>query len=478
MSSIKKTNKARLRHATLSSSILLIVFAVYIIVTAIVDQTKWQIDMTQNKLATLSSESKQFLKTIDQPVSILFLFKTYQQSSKEFKQADDLLRQYAQASSKIQYQVIDPDVHPELLPAKTSEEQSFDSGTIIVKSQQFSRIIPLNMWSIYSSNPQTGANNQISLNLEGPVSNAIAYVLGAKQLKVYTITGHGEINPEQMAYANDQSFAAFLRNQNYEVQPLSLTNKSFPTDADILCLLSPEDDLSTYEIEQLQNYVQSGGQLWINLIFSQGKQKRLLQWINSIGISVSDPVVERDPSRLIAQFGNNPTYFIPDIQPFDITKGLEGMLLVGQPLQLKESTQKKRYVTLQPLLQSSGKAGLLILDADGNINEPTPLVSPAILAYAITSQLDTNAPTSRIVLTTGDLRLVSVVPGTAKLTNNILTWLNNRSDQLNIPSKVLFQMPLRINVPVYLIYGALFVIIIPSALLIMALVVWNKRRKL
>jgi hypothetical protein len=61
---------------------------------------------------------------------------------------------------------------------------------------------------------------------------------------------------------------------------------------------------------------------------------------------------------------------------------------------------------------------------------------------------------------------------------NSLTWLLDRPENITVRSKSLFLMPLTMNLAQIIIFGALFVFIIPAALFITGFVTWLKRRHL
>jgi ABC-type uncharacterized transport system involved in gliding motility auxiliary subunit len=119
------------------------------------------------------------------------------------------------------------------------------------------------------------------------------------------------------------------------------------------------------------------------------------------------------------------------------------------------------------------------------IGSDTP--GPVTLGAAITdpSWVDPNkpAPQTRIVAFTSGallepLSLFSQVPGNIDLFMNSLTWLEEKPENLSVRSKSLFLLPLRMNAMQLIIFGALFVIIIPVGLFVAGFITWIKRRHL
>jgi hypothetical protein len=61
---------------------------------------------------------------------------------------------------------------------------------------------------------------------------------------------------------------------------------------------------------------------------------------------------------------------------------------------------------------------------------------------------------------------------------NSLTWLEDRPENISVRSKSLFVLPMRLNALHIIVFGLLFVIVIPLALFVGGLVIWLKRRHL
>jgi ABC-type uncharacterized transport system involved in gliding motility auxiliary subunit len=61
---------------------------------------------------------------------------------------------------------------------------------------------------------------------------------------------------------------------------------------------------------------------------------------------------------------------------------------------------------------------------------------------------------------------------------NSLTWLEDKPENLSVRSKSFFILPMRLNGFQLVIFGLLFVIIIPLAFFVGGLVTWLKRRHL
>ena len=140
---------------------LIIALALFLTVNIIANQglTSWRLDLTENKLYTLSSGSKNILAQLAEPVTIRLYF-----SAKEFanipqllnygKRVRDMLEEYAAAGNgKVKLQVIDPEPFSEAedeavsygvraVPLSASGEQGY-LGVVATNATDDVQLLPL-----------------------------------------------------------------------------------------------------------------------------------------------------------------------------------------------------------------------------------------------------------------------------------------------------------------------------------------------
>jgi hypothetical protein len=61
---------------------------------------------------------------------------------------------------------------------------------------------------------------------------------------------------------------------------------------------------------------------------------------------------------------------------------------------------------------------------------------------------------------------------------NSLTWIEDRPESISIRSKSIFVLPLRLNQVQFVVFGALFILLIPTVFFVAGFIVWLKRRHL
>ena len=203
--------------------------AILVIVNIVANQYEYSYDATKAQVHTLSPQSKQVVKELDQPIEIIGFF-----TGSDFAQQDsfeELLDQYMRETDLISYRVIDPDSQP--LEARAYEEPY--QGLLIKSDTRSERV--------FSAQEQD-------------ITGAILKVTSDTPKTVYFLTGHQERNPEASGNDGYSTMADRLRDQNYEVKTLNLAliTDTIPSDATVIIIAGPQGMLLEGERERLQAY--------------------------------------------------------------------------------------------------------------------------------------------------------------------------------------------------------------------------------
>ena len=454
---------------------------VFVLCTLIFEHIPGSLDMTRARLYSLSEPTEKLLKQVHQDISITLVWqKEVEQQynlSEMYAQVNNVLKQYAQKNRLITYRVVDPVVNPELVLAYTQGQSKLGQGSIIVAGANLQRVISFETWAGFYG------RERVKLNVEGPISNAILYIITGKMPKIYSLSAHGETQPADLTQLTGQSFQDALIADNFDVQPLSLRTQNMPDDADVIMILSPKNEFGATEIRQLETYLQNGGRLWINFALTDYGLPRLREMLEGYGLSAQGMAAERNSKKLLPNMQNNPLYFEVNISPFEgITQGLKesgSPLVMGQAMGLLPTGQMNAYIRLHPLLKTSDQAVLFGRTTDQQLirlQEDREIA----LAYAITAQRNNKDMTkeSRLLVTSGDLGVMASFPASGQFYLQGVQWLAGSSESLNIPSRNLSSLPLNISVSDFVIFSFVFVVALPALLLVAGFAVWNKRRRM
>lgn len=294
-----------LGNTLLTIILMAIIIAIYVALNMFVESRDLiDIDLTKQKLYSLSSESKDKIASVTEDTNIVL----YGMSSNP--EVIDFAKLYNKENSHITYQeLVDATERPDL-------QQEYGIGSsvnsiIIIENAQRKKIVTTDQLYTYDYTTY----EQIDIT-EQTLTNAILAVNLEKNPKIYFVTNHAE-------YANDFQYATvYLENESNEVEQLDLLiNGKVPEDCDVLILTTPKEDITEFERDEIIAYINNGGDM---IILSDPNYNKLTltnfqSVLDVYGVQVSTGVIfERDPSYIISEYSN---MIIPQISSSsDITK--------------------------------------------------------------------------------------------------------------------------------------------------------------
>ena len=289
------------------------ILLIAILVTAFIGLNLWvqnidlaQIDVTENKIYSLTDTSKEILKNIDKDVKIY----TWQYA--ENSSLVDLIKQYCHENEKIKYEILTEESNKSKV-----EEFGLEAGYQIVVIEVGKNKTILDGNSDFASYDYT-TGQEIDLT-EQAISNAILNLTVDEKPKVYMLSGHGEYKIQELGL-----LTTYLNNEAYEYESLNLLSvNQIPEECDILLIMSPTSDLLETEVNIITEYINKGG----NIILTRdtedtGKQYPNFQKILDLyGVSVENGYVyETNTNLTIADY---PVIIMPIISQYNkITKSI------------------------------------------------------------------------------------------------------------------------------------------------------------
>ncbi|HEY9593964.1 MAG TPA: Gldg family protein [Spirochaetia bacterium] len=474
----------KFRFGGYATLLVLVVLAVVVIINVLVGQIPGKLDLTKNKLFSLSPGTYKIVDGLKSDVTIT----TLARAGQEDVTVKAILEKYASRNRHIKLQSIDPEMNPGWSKQYETAGQSLSQNSIVVANgQKFKTIGYYDMYNYDTSNYNPmNPNSQpqlTSISVEQRVTSALMYVTAAKNVTMYVLTGHGEETLQSVGLSTTVS------DENYDVKQLNLlTEKAVPVDADLVLLLAPKTDISAEDADKLRAYLDNGGRaaIFVDLLAKDNSLPDLAGLLKSYGVEVrSVVVVEGDQNRIA---GQNPLYVIPNLETHDILSPIKAsnypLVLVGaQAIQTLEL--KKRTLKIEPLLTSSAKSygKRDINSARTAQRESGDLSGPFNLAVAITDPAaDSSGKDTRLVVS-GDVRflaqsITAQVPANADFFMNSLGWLKGQKDSLTIRPKSVQTMRLDINNLEALALSGVVVILFPLLVLGAGFFVWMRRRHL
>ena len=264
------------------------------------------IDFSQEKLYSLTEESKEKVKDIDKDVNIYFIGYTDDDSNL------DLAKQYKKVNEKIVAEAIDINNRPDL-----AQKYGIESGTqgIIVECGDKSKVLTANDLVTYD----TSTYETISI-AEEKLTSSILSVTSAKIPKVYFLEGYSDFSlSKNMNYLN-----MYLENEINEVDTLDILSVGkVPDDCDTLVITTPSKDFDDIATNAIIDYINSGRNiLWLNSALTT--QKDLTNVNKILAMYAVSPfevgvIRETDSSKMVT---NSPDLIKPDIKYSTVTEDL------------------------------------------------------------------------------------------------------------------------------------------------------------
>jgi len=464
----------QVRYGGYAALLTLAVIAGLILVNLMMGQFAPQIDLTSSKLYSLSDQTIKVLGDINTPVKFYGLWKPGEESHDVMP----VIKLYLAKCSNISLELVDPDKNPGFVVRYDKERKGIQRGTLIVEGAKgFKVIAPYDMYDV-TQNPQSGPT-VTGMSVERRITGALLYVGTGTTPVVYEITGHNEISLMNLKMQD------MIERENYSLKSLNLLLGEVPSDASALILNGPRKDLAPAEAEKLLAYLGKGGRLLVTADYNIRELENLNDVLSSYGLKYDYGIVrETDKSYLVI----DPRSEWPDMADHDITKPLMDktktpvVLLEAMSLSILET--KRRTVEIAPLMTSSPSAFLRTdLNNTSAFKLPQDISGPLTLGVAVKdpSYVQGNEPQARIVAF-GSGNLLPIALGgfdtNRDIFMNSLTWLQDRPETISVRSKSLFLLPLNLNLIQLIIFGGLFIFIIPAAFFITGFVTWLKRRHL
>ena len=476
LKNLGRVNKKTLKNGSYSMVYTVILIAVIVVINLIVAEipTKYtQIDVSNQKLYTISDKTKEFLDELNQDVTIYHIV----QNGNEDDVIEKLLKRYEETSDHIKVEKKDPVLYPNFTSQYTDEDVQ-DNSLIVVNGSK-SKVV--DYYNLYETQYDyySGSSSTTGFDGEGQIDSAISYVTSDNLPIVYTLKGHGELEL-------NSSITESLEKANYQIQSLNLlTEENVPEDAGCLMITSPQADLSEEEADKVISYLENGGKAVIFTDYTSEEIPNLKKVLENYGVTPDNGVVmEGDTKHYIMQI---PYYLVPEINSTEITADLIAdnryvLMPVAQSIRIMDSyrdtldieavlsTSEKAYIktnveNMQTFEKVSG-------DQEGKFN----------LGVCVTEDISDDKQTQLVYYGSSSLldstTNQQVSGGNTELLLDTLGWMcENDVPVISVDSKSLETSYLTISEYDSGYWSAMTCGVIPVIFLIIGGVIWFKRRK-
>ncbi|AGI38972.1 ABC transporter [Thermoclostridium stercorarium subsp. stercorarium DSM 8532] len=317
---------------------------------------KLKIDLTSNKLYSITDKTLEVLKSLNEKVEIIGLFDESKMGDSQYAQVIEFVKQYETNSDYIDVKYVDPDKNPgyiqnELDPEGILGVEKYD---FVVRSSKRSKV--LSTYDIFdvSFSSSTYSYQVTGLNAEYAFTGAIRYVTSDNIPVIYYTEGHGEDDVKD----DYSELVSSLELNGYRVEKINLASvDKIPDDASIILFVNPQRDLSDAELDKLLYYMENGGNTVFLFSPANTKLANFEEFLSRYNVSLGyDVIFEMAANKA---FYGQPYRFIPTVESNSINSVLEPDKFT-MPLAYAQSIQvlknEKDWITVTPLLSTSSEA--------------------------------------------------------------------------------------------------------------------------
>jgi ABC-type uncharacterized transport system involved in gliding motility auxiliary subunit len=456
----------------------------------------WRFDLTAQQRNSLSPETKSYLQNLERPVQIIATFTEDTDDStvaQAYRDLHGLLREYTyntenNPEGRVTAEFID--VYQE---RRKADQLGIDQPNVVllICGEKRQRLLLKDFYDVIDSKKENFRGEQA-------LTSAILSVSNPTRKKIYFLTGHGELRPDDVDPARGLSaLNNELKMRNFDVEYLQLsTMRTVPEDAALVIAAAPQGSYPAFDQEQLREYL-SKREGRLILMLSPGVPHGLDDLLYDWGVLVDDVVIyDTDPNS----FSDNGDLILRAFTPHPITQTLLdyqvfprlGLCRSVRPDPGRSLSSGLKVTSLVATSQTAwGEVSYRQRQVPeynrGADLKGLPNMVPknrlGVVAVSERVQVRNNLPFSvrsgrLVVIGSGDIvanyRIAS--PGNQNLFFNAVNWTIDRDTQLNIPARPIerFQLSLSQEELMRLRVSLIFVLPIAAALLGL-FVYWSRR---
>ena len=420
-------------------------------------------DMSKNAVFTLSDETVNYLKKMDGNVTMYYLAET----GKENTYVTEVLERYVRQTDKVTLKTVDLIKNPSFAARYCTDGGSIAKGTVVVESgKRFTTVEPELSFHIKKNNGNV--SRELGFSLESKLTQAVDYVLGDKSTNVVWLTAHGENGYEKAAEVLQSE-----NMQNLYEKDVGLAAEK----ADLIIAFSPSNDISVDECADLKDYLENGGKMLIAL--NPGYDAKNFKSLTaSYGMRVQDDVLTTD--SVFDVIRGNRTYLVAYPTAHKITEGIAGVRNLLFPVTSSVTVSDDTDCEVTRLAVSDVKTAAREIRQD-TLSEK---LSTGVFTLAAISEKPNG---SKLLLcgssqfaapkdsTLGDVLSADNYSNREFLVSSV-KYLTGSKDTVSVSPKSIMSRSLNLNLGTQIAFTALFGVLLPLSVFVLAFIVFKRRR--
>ncbi len=449
----------KLTQSTVNTKLLLFL-GILIMINLLFYRYYFRLDFTADKRYTLSKTTRILLEELEDPVTVTAHFSEDLPPSVAAIQRDfrDLLYEYRSASDRnVVFEFINPNVDE--AQEQQTQQQGIAPMVLAVRERDKSEQMRAYMGAVIKLGDQqeaipfVGEGSQMEYNL----SKGIKKLSAKEKPKVGFVQGHGEPSRQQMAMAFNELSAL------YEVDTVSLSNSGRWTEFKTLAIIAPKDSFNIEETDILNQFLESGGGLFIGIDRIGGDLSQpmvqelttgLEAWLGDKGIVVEPELVidaqcgqvtaqQQTPFGVIQQAIQFPYMpLVTNYEEHPITQGLEAVnMMFVSPIEVPGADSTLAYGTLAYSSSQTGtQPAPVFIDANREWSESDFTGGPEPLGVWLSGKIVGETETRMVVLGDGDFAVGQgqqgmLPPNNMNLLINAIDWLTDDTGLIELRTR-------------------------------------------
>ena len=515
----KPKEHKKLKHGMMSTILTIVFVAVVVLVnvvaTVIFDRYPVTIDLTKDKIYSISDESEEYVKKIDTDVLITvfaeeeaFKFNTYT------RQADEVMKKYCKYNNKIKYRYVDIDSNPDIVKDYTSD--SINDYDIIVETNPTKEIKrtrkitlvdlvnfeddfveTLSNYGIMIDNVTAQSGNALNaLNSLSQLAQQIAYtgniISGSNADQAFTsalmtvtdpnpitvtfLTGRNEV--DELAY-----FKTLLTANGYTVNTVDITSDDIPEDTTVAVVPAPQTDYLPDDVKKLDNFLDNNGKLGKQLLYIASAQQQdtpnLDEFLKDYGLQVGKGIICESNS---SNYYNQPYLTIATDLSENFMQDVatnDPQLIIQTCRPVKQLFDEKNKIKTEGYVKSTSDAYLM----DPQSQKTTEKGQQNYMAVSSrVTYLDGNDAVYSNVIAAGTEFIFrdDVLPYTQyqnrEYVLSLLNGITHKTDGIVIEPKTIDANVYDITASQQSVLKWTFILIVPVIVLAIGLVIWLRRK--
>lgn len=427
------------------------------LMVAVFGMSQCRLDLSQDRLFSLTEPSKDVLAKLDVPI---YIYSNFQDNSYEEEVMTTLLQSIAIESTQVHYSQKAPNDSNQ----SRLQKKPLENGSVLIRSKHGQkRLITDDLFGIEQDHDVFRG--------EEAVMNAIISLEQPSKTIIYISEGHREPSRFQDRSGGVQRLAKEIEAIGGTVLTLNPEMSAIPDDCQLFIVISPKKRWNATAIKNLDDYMARGGRtiIFFDPFFRSGLEALL----EKRGLIVEETlVVDEESSYLSGSTSLSPILLRHPITKSSIDSQMGVVLLQSRSFRRHPLSSNLDYV---PLLSSTDSAWA---DSDDPLRKERHVVLKGPFDVGVLLEdFDNDSAEKWVVFGDSDWIQNQWIDtqGNRDLINDVIHYLVEPQGYLRIPSKRSVVTPIWFNSAIKWILGGLLLVVIPGLSFMMAFRVYRKK---